>query len=67
LFKSTNGGREWAAIVTGLTGSNFSDIVIDPSSPDVLYVGTFKGVFKSTNGGKSWKAVSTGLPETTLE
>jgi photosystem II stability/assembly factor-like uncharacterized protein len=67
LFKSTNGGRDWATIVTGLSGFNFSDIVIDPSAPAILYVGTFNGVFKSTNGGESWQAVSTGLPVTILE
>lgn len=51
-------------------------IVVDPSSPSTLYVGTFipinnetlagadpqSGVFKSTDGGATWTQASNGLP-----
>jgi len=37
-------------------------IVIDPSDPDVLYVGTANaGIYKSWNGGLSWQPVHNGL------
>ena len=37
-------------------------LVVDPASPNNVYVGTFsKGVFKSTNGGASWEAINNGL------
>jgi len=36
VFKSTDGGGNWAAVSTGLTSSTVSALAIDPSAPDTL-------------------------------
>ena len=55
LFKSTNGGGNWSASNTGLTGALYSALAIDPVTPTTLYAAVdYSGVFKSTDGGKNW-------------
>jgi photosystem II stability/assembly factor-like uncharacterized protein len=47
----------------GLYGADVRAMVIDPSDPDVIYIGTSQGeVYVSTNGAKSWKAPRGGVP-----
>lgn len=38
-------------------------VIIDPASPQTLYVGSSGGVFKSLDGGDHWFAVNLGLDE----
>ncbi len=45
----------------GPKGVSVNDIVIDPSSPRILYIGTDLGVFKSRDGGDSWAEASAGI------
>jgi photosystem II stability/assembly factor-like uncharacterized protein len=76
IFRSTNGGANWAKVLfrDDLTGA--SDISVDPSNPDVLYAGFWHvfrkpwllhsggdsgGLFKSTDGGDTWTEL-TGRP-----
>ena len=42
----------------------FNAIVLDPSNPNILYVGTDIGIWKSTNAGVSWTHVGpeSGIP-----
>ncbi|MBN1271921.1 MAG: hypothetical protein JXB26_06580 [Candidatus Aminicenantes bacterium] len=81
LFKTTDGGKTWEKLANGLPDDGKTgaiDMVIDPSNPEVLYVGFWQrlrrpyrfdsggpngGIFKSTNGGQNWKKLTTGLPE----
>jgi hypothetical protein len=44
IFTSTDAGKQWPAGIASL--------VIDPTNPQILYVGTDQGVFKSMNAGK---------------
>lgn len=57
VYKSTNGGRSWAAVNNGLTVTDVMSLVINPVSTTILYAGTADGVFKTTNGGSSWTAM----------
>ncbi len=69
ISKSTDGGSTWNLINTGLTNLAVSAVLVDPKSPQTLYIGTYDpedgytggGVFKSTNGGNSWNPINTGL------
>ena len=62
VFKSTDGGKHWSPVNTGLTDTDVEALAIDPVTPTILYAGTSGGgVFKSTNGGKHWSPVNTGL------
>ncbi|MBI4931874.1 MAG: T9SS type A sorting domain-containing protein [Bacteroidetes bacterium] len=76
LWKSTDGGVTWATSNTDLLPSiSISDIAIDPSNPQIMYLATgdkygvyyqyevwghySAGVLKSTDGGATWN--STGM------
>ena len=53
VFKSTDGGDIWNAIVdfdTGLNAHKAQNITIDPVAPSTLYVGTNNGLAKTTDG-----------------
>jgi len=53
LFKSTDGGTNWASSSSGLNGC-VNSIVIHPTTTSTLYAGSSLGVFKSTDWGASW-------------
>jgi photosystem II stability/assembly factor-like uncharacterized protein len=40
VFKSTNGGRNWNAMSSGLTNLDIWSLAINPQSPDTIYAGT---------------------------
>jgi photosystem II stability/assembly factor-like uncharacterized protein len=85
VFKSTDGAVSWQAVNNGLPcregqggcpngvmGPAVRALVIDPTTPTTLYVGTQYGgvdgsvdgsgaVFKSTDGAASWQAANGGL------
>jgi len=73
VFKSTDGGRNWAPASDGYFGGSIGAITVDATNPDIVYVGTGEtpirgnvtngdGVWKTTDGGKTWKHL--GLTET---
>ena len=64
VFQSTNGGASWSAVNTGLPDYPYvSALIIDPNTPNTLYVGTRSGVFQSTDSGATWSAVNAGLTD----
>ncbi len=64
VFRSTDGGRNFRAANTGLTGTDVVALGIDPVTPSTLYAGTLgQGLFKSTDGGQSWRAASADLAD----
>ena len=62
VFKSTNGGGNWAPANTGLPDVFVRALVIDPQTTSTIYAGTggafigpvFAGMFKSIDGGMNW-------------
>ncbi|MCZ6819788.1 MAG: hypothetical protein O7G31_09910 [Calditrichaeota bacterium] len=64
LMQTTDGGATWelwdigdARIGVGL----ITDITIDPTDPNIVYVPLFDGIAKSTDRGDSWTKLSTGF------
>ena len=57
--RSINGGANWSAIVSGLSGTPawVAPIVQDPISANTYYCG-YQNVFKSTNQGNTWTIIS---------
>ncbi|HZS45403.1 MAG TPA: hypothetical protein VFC63_09900 [Blastocatellia bacterium] len=73
LWKTVNGGTTWKPIFERQGTISIGAIALDPSSPDVIWVGTGEsavrnsvsfgdGIYRSTDGGKTWKYL--GLKET---
>jgi photosystem II stability/assembly factor-like uncharacterized protein len=77
LYKTTDGGATWNAVLTISPDTGISDIVFDPKNPDVVIASAYQrrravgqmigggpegGIFKSTDAGKSWTKLSKGLP-----
>jgi photosystem II stability/assembly factor-like uncharacterized protein len=66
VWKTVNGGTTWTPIFDSEGSYSIGDIVLDPKSPNVVWVGTGEnnsqrsvgygdGVYRSDDGGKSWK------------
>jgi photosystem II stability/assembly factor-like uncharacterized protein len=81
LYKTTDGGRTWKAVLKISENTGASDVWIDPRDPDVLYASTYQrrrhvwtlidggpesGIYKSTDAGASWKKLENGLPKTDM-
>ena len=65
LFKSTDGGKTWRKLSSGLPGGDLGRITvgISPANPDRVYAmieaqGSKGGVFVSTDKGESWSKVN---------
>ena len=63
VMKSTDGGRHWGSITTGLNiDQEFYKIIVDPYDPDILYLATQQeGVFISHDSGDHWQPWNEGL------
>lgn len=77
LYKTTDGGKTWTAMLTASPDTGANDIVLDPANPDVVYAsmwqrrratgqfvggGPESGIHKSVNGGRTWTKLTAGLP-----
>jgi photosystem II stability/assembly factor-like uncharacterized protein len=78
LYKTTDGGKTWKAVLTISENTGVTDVVLDPSNPDTIYAAAYQrrrhvftlinggpesGIHKSTDGGATWTKLSTGLPK----
>ena len=68
LWESIDGGLSWSIVDDWWPSLAVGCIAMDPSNPDVMYVGTGEGyfngdaiggagIFKSTDGGQSWMQI----------
>ncbi|MGH7690376.1 MAG: WD40/YVTN/BNR-like repeat-containing protein, partial [Gemmatimonadaceae bacterium] len=77
LYKTSDGGKTWTNTKDLGKYTGFTDVVIDPSNPDVLYAaseererreygflpaGPEAAIYKTTDGAKSWTKLGGGLP-----
>jgi photosystem II stability/assembly factor-like uncharacterized protein len=61
LLKSTDGGKTWSTVDSGLPQNQLRALAVNPADPSTLYVGTETGVFHSSDGGATWSEMNTGL------
>ncbi|MHB8458363.1 MAG: hypothetical protein ACYDBS_11860, partial [Acidimicrobiales bacterium] len=67
VLKSTNDGASWTVENPSgvFTGVDFSSIVVDPNTGDIL-AGTSAGLYESTDGGASWTLMSSATNVTAV-
>lgn len=59
LVKSTDGGATWS-IIGNITTNETTELIIDPTNSNVLYLATNGGLLKSTDAGNSWNTLLSG-------
>ncbi len=77
VYKTTDGGKTWKAVLTIDEHTGVSDMLMDPRNPDVLYAashqrrrhvftyvsgGPGSGIWRSKDGGQNWEKINAGLP-----
>jgi photosystem II stability/assembly factor-like uncharacterized protein len=77
LYKSTDGGKNWKAVLTISENTGVVDVALDPLNPDIVYAAAYQrrrhvftfidggpesGLYKSTDAGATWNKVKAGLP-----
>jgi len=77
LYKTTDGGKNWKAVLTISENTGVVDVVIDPSNPDIVYAAAYQrrrhvytlidggpesAIYKSTDAGATWNKLKSGLP-----
>ena len=77
LYKTSDGGRTWTNTKEISQFTGFTEVVMDPLNPDVLYAasyqrerraysflpaGTETAIWKTTDGAKTWTKLTNGLP-----
>ena len=77
IYKTTDGGKTWNAVLTVSKYTGFNEVWMDPRNSHVLYAcahqrqrkvftyiggGPESAVYKSTDGGTSWNKIMNGLP-----
>jgi len=77
LYKTTDRGRTWNAVLEVSENTGITDVVLDPRNPDVVYAASYQrrrheglliaggpesAIYKSPDGGKRWMKLATGLP-----
>ncbi len=67
VWKTTDGGASWTPLTDELSNLNQGAMAIDPSDPEVVYLGTGEyttgadgdGLFRSEDGGATWNRIAT--------
>ena len=63
VFKTTDYGRTWRRLVTGIEPDDWTRVVReDPVRRGLLYLGTETGVYVSFDGGERWQRFQRNLP-----
>lgn len=77
LYKTTDGGRTWTAVLQVDEVTGVVDVAMDPSNPNILYAASYQrqrraygfhgggpgsALWKTTDGGRTWRKLTAGLP-----
>jgi photosystem II stability/assembly factor-like uncharacterized protein len=67
VWKTTNAGQSWSDLsgtnaATKLPNIATTALLLDPTTPGVIYAGTDIGVFRSTTDGITWETFNNGIP-----
>jgi photosystem II stability/assembly factor-like uncharacterized protein len=61
-WKTSNGGKDWFPIKTGMIDdSDVMTIIVDPNNPDNVHATACSGIYHSVNGAQTWTKYQ-GIP-----
>jgi len=78
LYKTVDGGKTWTNTKFIDNDTGFTDVVMDPTNPNILYAASYQrrrvpwgfngggpgsGIWKTTDAGRTWTKLSSGLPD----
>jgi photosystem II stability/assembly factor-like uncharacterized protein len=78
LYKTTDAGKTWKAVLTVSENTGVNDVAIDPRNADVVYATAYQrrrhvwtlidggpesAIYRSTDAGTTWTKVESGLPK----
>jgi hypothetical protein len=66
LFRTTNGGKSFNPIETGLQEFPVHVVRAHPCHPTTLFAGTDVGLYVSGDGGTNWSALGSGMPSVSI-
>lgn len=81
VYRTTDGGETWEAVLTIDQHTGVTDLVMHPYEHNVLYAaalqrerraysyvggGPGSGIYKTTDGGDTWKKLEQGLPKSEM-
>jgi photosystem II stability/assembly factor-like uncharacterized protein len=77
VYRTSDGGLTWSQVLAGDQQTGFTDLLRDPSNPDVVYAAAWQrtrrpwelteggegsAIWKSSDGGDTWQKLTGGLP-----
>ncbi len=77
LYKTTDSGKTWKAVLSISENTGVGDVTLDPSNPDIIYAAAYQrrrhvftlidggpesAIYKSTDAGATWNKLKSGLP-----
>ncbi|WP_434478443.1 WD40/YVTN/BNR-like repeat-containing protein [Gemmatimonas sp.] len=77
VFKTVDGGKTWTNTKSLSPHTGFTELVMDPNNPDVLYAASYQrerraygflpsgpesGIWKTIDAGTTWNRLASGLP-----
>ncbi|MGH9775623.1 MAG: VPS10 domain-containing protein [Candidatus Acidiferrales bacterium] len=78
LYRTSDGGKTWAKVLSINDDTGVVDLAMDPVSPDTLYAAAYErrrtawgysgggpgsAIYKTTDGGAHWTKLTKGLPD----
>ena len=78
LYKTTDGGKNWKAVLSISENTGVGDVATDPSNPDIVYAAAYQrrrhvftmidggpesAIYKSSDAGANWSKLKEGLPK----
>ncbi len=81
LYKTTDGGKTWRAVIKGDADTGANDVRISYSDPDVMFASMYQrrrtaccvngggpgsAIYKSTDAGEHWTKLTGGIPASPL-